>query len=183
MSLLLFDSFANLMLFNRIFRIANYSNESSSYSQVWQSTSVISALTKKKLRKLGFEASLGQEGDLCSLVVSKIFFFVFSLFGILSYYFYSLSLIIIICVHACVRICSQFLYVDLTVLAFAVQTRLALNWQRSICLCLHGVRIKGMHHHSCPQFVSFKWHSIQNSKNFSNHPVQNLSWYHCACAS
>lgn len=96
------------MLFNRIFRIANYSNESS-YSQVWQGMSIIPALRKQKLGKLGFEAGLGytqqkqrqgEEGDLCSLVVSKIFF-VFSLFGILSYCIYSLSFIIIVFMCSC----------------------------------------------------------------------------------
>lgn len=118
-----------MLLFNRIFRIANYSNESS-YSQVWQSMSVIPALRKQKLGKLGFEASLGytqqkqrqgEEGDLCYLVVSKILF-VFSLFGILSYCIYSyLLLFVFMCA------CAHILCVGLTVLGFAVQTRLALN--------------------------------------------------------
>lgn len=41
------------------------------------------------------------------------------------------------------------LYEALTVLELAIETRLATNSQRFICLCLPSAEIKGVHYHDC----------------------------------
>ena len=48
---------------------------------------------------------------------------------------------------------TRFLSVQLWDLALALQTRLALNSQRSTCLCLLSARIKGVRHHRPGKFV------------------------------
>ena len=52
---------------------------------------------------------------------------------------------------------AEFLCVVLAVLELALYTRLALNSQRSICLCLLSARIKGVCHH-CPATTSILNH-------------------------